>query len=113
MDSRSRRVNPSKPLGFMELLGAKRESECDIGISKLLFDSLIAGHAYDLQLRKVFAQALCEPLRRDPQVQPVMSGDENFTNVEIGRSSHRRSSLSSLEDLSRSYRSVQIGRAHV
>ena len=51
MDSRNRRVNPSKPLGFIELLGANRKSENDVGISEFFFDSVTAGHVYDCELR--------------------------------------------------------------
>src|SRR5690349_15792051 len=84
MNGGGRRMNPAKALGCSELLRANRKSECYICVSKLLFNSFVGSEPHDFELRECFAKTISEPFRRNPEIEAVLSGDEEFANERIG-----------------------------
>src|SRR5579864_8447349 len=74
------RMNPFQTLRMCELFGPNGERERNVGICELLLYAVISCHTYDFELRKLLAQALGKPLRRDPEVEAMMSGDKNLAD---------------------------------
>src|SRR5437868_14032224 len=80
-------MNPAEAPGFGELLRANGKSESYVRVSKLLFNSIVGSEPHDFDLLECFAKTISEPFRRNPEIEPVMSGDEKFNRV-IGRWGH-------------------------
>lgn len=66
MDRGGGRVDPAKFPGGLELFRTEGPGDSDLGVEEVSFDPVVAGQMDDFEVRKVMAQALCEPRGRVP-----------------------------------------------